>query len=101
MGAASAAAAATSVLPAEGWTAGSAATGEVTAGGVTMGGVTTVAVVPPVTPTEVEPREIGTLIGATTWVPERVPSAPLVVAGAAGAGTGARAASGVPAPSTL
>jgi hypothetical protein len=101
MGAASAAAAATSVLLAEGWAAGSAVTGVVTAGGVTMGGVTTVAVVPPVTPTEVEPREIGTVIGATIWVPERTPPAPLVEAAGAGADAGAGPVPTLPGPSTL
>src|SRR6476469_5702073 len=80
-----------------GVTTGGFTTGGVTTGGVTTGGFTTVAVESPITPTEVAPREIGRVIGAATWVPERSPSVPPVVMGPAGAVV----VPVVPAPSTL
>lgn len=51
------------------------------AAGVAAGAVE-LAVESPAKPSEVEPTEIGADTGATTWVPDRSPSCPLVVSAA-------------------
>ncbi|BCW64173.1 hypothetical protein StoSoilB22_31460 [Arthrobacter sp. StoSoilB22] len=63
-------------------------------------GAEVVATESPRTPAEVEPKLIGTVTGATTWVPEAIPSEPLVLAAgvglvAAAAAAGAAGAAGV------
>jgi len=66
-----------------GFTTGGFTTGGFTTGGFTTGGFTTggftVAVDPPPIPTEVEPRLMGAVMGMISWVPERMPSLPVVV----------------------
>lgn len=76
-----------------GFTTGGFTTGGVTTGGVTTGGCTVLVDSPPM-PTDVAPVEMGTVIGRTTWVPERTPPLPDVVAplvAPAGAGVDGRA----------